>query len=212
MSSLRRRVERECSPSCGERCPLWPTAPSVCRRTSLHDIWNPSPTSTTEMTGSDCGMWSTGVYVAVGFDPQEQLLTFTNSRWEVHSDLGFTCFVLVSRFVQGVIGHHYKSDWDVQKDSELQNWIKDIFKHGFLSRASSGNTVQSTIVKGRVGKFCELGVWRIQTQISHHFPVKPLTQNTWTPVYCRRVGRQTSSRSNHWVWRKCLSIIKFDKN
>ena len=68
------------------------------------------------------------------------------------------CFVLVQRFVQGVIGHYYKSDLEVKKDSELQNWIKDIFLHGFLSRASSGNTVQSTIVKDRVGKFCELGV------------------------------------------------------
>ena len=63
--------------------------------------------------------------------------------------------MVVHRFVQGVTGHYYKSDYDVQQDSELQNWIKDIFIHGFLSRASSGNTVQSTIVKGRVGTFCE---------------------------------------------------------
>ena len=55
--------------------------------------------------------------------------------------------MFVHRFVQGMIGHYYKSDSDVQKDSDLQNWIKDIFIHGFLSRVSSGNTVQSTIVK-----------------------------------------------------------------
>ena len=54
--------------------------------------------------------------------------------------------MVVHRFVQGLIGHYYKSDSDVQQDSELQNWIKDIFIYGFLSRASSGNTVQSTIV------------------------------------------------------------------
>uniref|UniRef100_A0A4W5QTA3 Lipoxygenase domain-containing protein n=1 Tax=Hucho hucho TaxID=62062 RepID=A0A4W5QTA3_9TELE len=35
-----------------------------------------------------------------------------------------------------VIGHYYTCDSDVQKDSELQNWIKDIFFNGFLSFSS----------------------------------------------------------------------------
>ena len=70
-------------------------------------------------------------------------------------DLNFTCFVVVHRFVQGVIGHYYKSDFDVKRDSDLQNWINDIFIYGFLSSHSSGNTVQSAIDKGRVGKVCE---------------------------------------------------------
>ncbi|XP_067107200.1 polyunsaturated fatty acid lipoxygenase ALOX15B-like [Osmerus mordax] len=58
----------------------------------------------------------------LGYDPQVCMLL-----WD-----------MIHRLVQGVIGHYYKSDFDVQQDSELQNWIKDIFIHGFLSRASSG--------------------------------------------------------------------------
>ncbi|XP_067106336.1 polyunsaturated fatty acid lipoxygenase ALOX15B-like [Osmerus mordax] len=55
-----------------------------------------------------------------------------------YRDDGLKLWDMIHRFVQGVIGHYYKSDSDVDQDSELQNWIKDIFIHGFLSRASSG--------------------------------------------------------------------------
>ncbi|XP_046901366.1 polyunsaturated fatty acid lipoxygenase ALOX15B-like [Hypomesus transpacificus] len=55
-----------------------------------------------------------------------------------YRDDGLRLWDMIHRLVQGVIGHYYKSDSDVQQDSELQNWIKDIFIHGFLSRASSG--------------------------------------------------------------------------
>ncbi|XP_046906892.1 polyunsaturated fatty acid lipoxygenase ALOX15B-like isoform X2 [Hypomesus transpacificus] len=55
-----------------------------------------------------------------------------------YRDDGLRLWDVIHRFVQGVIGHYYKSDLEVKKDSELQNWIKDIFLHGFLSRDSSG--------------------------------------------------------------------------
>ncbi|XP_062340075.1 polyunsaturated fatty acid lipoxygenase ALOX15B-like [Osmerus eperlanus] len=55
-----------------------------------------------------------------------------------YRDDGLRLWDIIHRFVQGVIGHYYKSDFDVQQDSELQNWIKEIFIHGFMSRASSG--------------------------------------------------------------------------
>lgn len=42
------------------------------------------------------------------------------------------------RFVQGILGYYYKTDAEVQKDTELQNWMKDIFEHGFLSQANTG--------------------------------------------------------------------------
>ena len=42
------------------------------------------------------------------------------------------------RFVEGILGYYYKSDGEVEKDTELQQWIQDIFEHGFLSQASSG--------------------------------------------------------------------------
>ena len=42
------------------------------------------------------------------------------------------------RFVQGLLEHYYKSDAEVQEDSELQSWIEDIFEHGFLLQDSTG--------------------------------------------------------------------------
>ncbi|XP_036789712.1 hydroperoxide isomerase ALOXE3-like [Oncorhynchus mykiss] len=51
---------------------------------------------------------------------------------------GLRLWDIVHRFVQKMIGHYYTCDSDVQKDSELQNWIKDIFFHGFLAETSTG--------------------------------------------------------------------------
>uniref|UniRef100_A0A4W5LAY0 Uncharacterized protein n=1 Tax=Hucho hucho TaxID=62062 RepID=A0A4W5LAY0_9TELE len=45
---------------------------------------------------------------------------------------------IIYRLVQRMIGHYYTCDSDVQKDYELQNWIKEIFFHGFLSKTSTG--------------------------------------------------------------------------
>uniref|UniRef100_A0AAY5KYG7 Uncharacterized protein n=1 Tax=Esox lucius TaxID=8010 RepID=A0AAY5KYG7_ESOLU len=55
-----------------------------------------------------------------------------------YRDDGLKLWDIIHRFVQSVIGRYYTSDSDVQKDSELQNWIKDIFFNGFLSNASTG--------------------------------------------------------------------------
>ena len=51
----------------------------------------------------------------------------------------FTELIHISqRFVEGVLGFYYKSDSEVENDSELQIWISDIFEHGFLSQACTG--------------------------------------------------------------------------
>ncbi|XP_055365045.1 hydroperoxide isomerase ALOXE3-like isoform X2 [Betta splendens] len=55
-----------------------------------------------------------------------------------YKDDGLRLWEIIHRFVERVLGHYYKSDTDVQKDSELQKWIGDIFEHGFLSQASTG--------------------------------------------------------------------------
>lgn len=41
-------------------------------------------------------------------------------------------------FVRGVLSFYYKNDSEVQQDSELQKWIEDINKHGFLSQKDTG--------------------------------------------------------------------------
>ncbi|KAM7365286.1 hypothetical protein PAMP_016229 [Pampus punctatissimus] len=41
-------------------------------------------------------------------------------------------------FTKGLLKHYYKSDVEVQEDSELQSWIEDINKHGFLLQDNTG--------------------------------------------------------------------------
>ncbi|XP_071766221.1 polyunsaturated fatty acid lipoxygenase ALOX15B-like isoform X2 [Centroberyx gerrardi] len=55
-----------------------------------------------------------------------------------YRDDGLRLWDIIHRFVEGVFGHYYKSDDEVQQDSELQRWIQDIFVHGFLSQACPG--------------------------------------------------------------------------
>ncbi|KAJ3610993.1 hypothetical protein NHX12_021009 [Muraenolepis orangiensis] len=55
-----------------------------------------------------------------------------------YRDDGIKMWDIINRFVQGVLGFYYKEDSDVQRDTELQTWVQDIFQHGFLSRPESG--------------------------------------------------------------------------
>ncbi|XP_019717373.1 arachidonate 12-lipoxygenase, 12R-type-like isoform X1 [Hippocampus comes] len=55
-----------------------------------------------------------------------------------YRDDGLQIWNIMFKFVQGVIKYYYKSDDDIQRDSELQTYIGDIFEHGFLSQPQSG--------------------------------------------------------------------------
>uniref|UniRef100_A0A087Y4B0 Lipoxygenase domain-containing protein n=1 Tax=Poecilia formosa TaxID=48698 RepID=A0A087Y4B0_POEFO len=52
----------------------------------------------------------------------------------------------INRFVRGILTYYYKTDAEVQQDSELQKWILDIFEHGFLSQPRSGIPQKLTTV------------------------------------------------------------------
>ncbi|XP_029907859.1 arachidonate 15-lipoxygenase B-like [Myripristis murdjan] len=55
-----------------------------------------------------------------------------------YRDDGLRLWDIIHRFVRGVLAYFYRRDADVQRDSELQAWIQEIFIHGFLSQASTG--------------------------------------------------------------------------
>ncbi|XP_069024198.1 hydroperoxide isomerase ALOXE3 [Embiotoca jacksoni] len=55
-----------------------------------------------------------------------------------YRDDGLKLWDIIHRFVKAILSPHYKTDDEVQQDSELQKWIGDIFEHGFLSRACTG--------------------------------------------------------------------------
>lgn len=55
-----------------------------------------------------------------------------------YRDDGFKLWDAIEKFVNGVLSYYYKEDEEVKRDTELQNYIKDVFVHGFLSRETSG--------------------------------------------------------------------------
>ncbi|XP_068178376.1 hydroperoxide isomerase ALOXE3-like [Antennarius striatus] len=82
-----------------------------------------------------------------------------------YRDDGLKLWDIIHRFVQGVLGHYYKNDSEVQQDSELQKWIKDIFVHGFLSQASTGIPQAFTSVP-QVVKFATMVIFLSSAQHS----------------------------------------------
>ncbi|XP_041660837.1 hydroperoxide isomerase ALOXE3-like [Cheilinus undulatus] len=67
-----------------------------------------------------------------------------------YRDDGMKLWNIINSFVQAVVGHYYPSDSEVKKDSELQDWISEIFTHGVLGNRASEfpscfNTVEEVI-------------------------------------------------------------------
>ncbi|XP_076140863.1 polyunsaturated fatty acid lipoxygenase ALOX15B-like [Alosa pseudoharengus] len=55
-----------------------------------------------------------------------------------YRDDGIQLWNIINKYVTGVLQHYYTSDEHVQKDTELQSWIREIFTNGFLERSSTG--------------------------------------------------------------------------
>ncbi|XP_030630815.1 hydroperoxide isomerase ALOXE3-like [Chanos chanos] len=55
-----------------------------------------------------------------------------------YRDDGLALWDILFKYVDGVMRFFYKSDAEVALDKELQDWILDIFTHGFLKNAESG--------------------------------------------------------------------------
>ncbi|XP_077428046.1 polyunsaturated fatty acid lipoxygenase ALOX15B-like [Vanacampus margaritifer] len=80
-----------------------------------------------------------------------------------YRDDGLKLWNIIYTFVQGVIQHYYKSDEEVQKDSELQSWIRNIFEHGFLSKKESG-IPQSFATVSELIKFATMVIFTCSCQ------------------------------------------------
>ncbi|XP_051734227.1 polyunsaturated fatty acid lipoxygenase ALOX15B-like [Ctenopharyngodon idella] len=55
-----------------------------------------------------------------------------------YRDDGMKLWNIINKFVGAILSHYYQGDARVQKDTELQRWISEIFTHGFLGRDDSG--------------------------------------------------------------------------
>ncbi|RVE68810.1 hypothetical protein OJAV_G00095590 [Oryzias javanicus] len=51
---------------------------------------------------------------------------------------GLKLWEIMHSFVIETLSYYYKDDDMVKKDDELQNWIKEIFEHGFLKNEKTG--------------------------------------------------------------------------
>uniref|UniRef100_A0A3Q2NMZ8 Arachidonate epidermal lipoxygenase 3 n=1 Tax=Fundulus heteroclitus TaxID=8078 RepID=A0A3Q2NMZ8_FUNHE len=85
----------------------------------------------------------------------------------------------INSFVEAVVEHYYTSDSNVCKDTELQEWINEIFTHGFLKNKLSGfpscfNTMEEVV------KFITMVIFRVSAQ---HAAVNngQYDYNSWLP-------------------------------
>ncbi|XP_047193986.1 hydroperoxide isomerase ALOXE3-like [Hippoglossus stenolepis] len=55
-----------------------------------------------------------------------------------YRDDGLKLWYIINSFVRAAVEYYYPSDADVCKDTELQDWIREIFTQGLLSNKASG--------------------------------------------------------------------------
>lgn len=80
-----------------------------------------------------------------------------------YRDDGFKLWDIIEKFVEGVLTYYYKSDEEVKGDTELQNYIQDIFEHGFHSKEDSG-IPQTFKTVAEVVKFCTMVIFTSSAQ------------------------------------------------
>uniref|UniRef100_A0A8C2ZE69 Uncharacterized protein n=1 Tax=Cyclopterus lumpus TaxID=8103 RepID=A0A8C2ZE69_CYCLU len=80
-----------------------------------------------------------------------------------YRDDGLKLWDIINSFVKAVVEYYYPSDSEVRKDNELQEWISEIFTHGFLGNKASGfpesfHTVEEVI------KFITMVIFTVTVQ------------------------------------------------
>ncbi|XP_072518407.1 polyunsaturated fatty acid lipoxygenase ALOX15B-like [Salminus brasiliensis] len=80
-----------------------------------------------------------------------------------YRDDGLRLWNIIQKFVEGLLKCYYQSRDDVEKDSELQKWISDIFKYGFLGNEKSGIPQSFSNVE-EVVKFVTMVIFTVSAQ------------------------------------------------
>uniref|UniRef100_A0A672HFV4 Hydroperoxide isomerase ALOXE3-like n=1 Tax=Salarias fasciatus TaxID=181472 RepID=A0A672HFV4_SALFA len=80
-----------------------------------------------------------------------------------YRDDGLKLWNIINSFVRKVVEHFYPSDNDVVKDTELQDWISEIFTHGFLANKLAGFPTTFDAVE-EVVKFITMLIFTVTAQ------------------------------------------------
>nr|XP_033504868.1 hydroperoxide isomerase ALOXE3-like isoform X1 [Epinephelus lanceolatus] len=80
-----------------------------------------------------------------------------------YRDDGLKLWNIINSFVKAVVEYYYPSDSEVLKDTELQEWISEIFTHGFLGNKASGFPAECQTV-AEVIKFITMVIFTVTAQ------------------------------------------------
>ncbi|KAM9840256.1 hydroperoxide isomerase ALOXE3-like [Aulostomus maculatus] len=80
-----------------------------------------------------------------------------------YRDDGLKLWNIINGFVKGIVEFYYPSDSEVEKDCELQEWICEIFTHGFLGNTCSG-IPQCFHTAEEVTKFITMVIFNVSAQ------------------------------------------------
>ncbi|XP_040920317.1 hydroperoxide isomerase ALOXE3 [Toxotes jaculatrix] len=96
-----------------------------------------------------------------------------------YRDDGLKLWNIINNFVEEMVDHYYPSDSDVREDNELQEWISQIFIHGFLGNMASGFPAYFDTTE-EVVKFITMVIFTVTAQ---HAAVNngQFDYNSWVP-------------------------------
>ncbi|XP_048010138.1 hydroperoxide isomerase ALOXE3-like [Megalobrama amblycephala] len=86
-----------------------------------------------------------------------------NVPYFYYRDDGMKLWNIINKFVGAFLSYYYQCDADVQKDTELQDWISEIFTNGFLGRDGSGIPSSFQTVNKLV-KFVTMVIFTVSAQ------------------------------------------------
>ncbi|KAM3861097.1 hydroperoxide isomerase ALOXE3-like [Diretmus argenteus] len=96
-----------------------------------------------------------------------------------YRDDGLKLWAIINSFVKAVVAYYYPSDSEVSLDSELQQWLNEIFTYGFLGNSNSGIPESFQTVE-QVIKFITMVIY---TSSAHHAAVHngQFDYESWIP-------------------------------
>ncbi|KAM9857495.1 hydroperoxide isomerase ALOXE3-like isoform 1-T2 [Aulostomus maculatus] len=80
-----------------------------------------------------------------------------------YRDDGLKLWNIIKSFVKAIVEYYYPSDSEVCKDSELQEWVREIFVHGFFGNKASGFPENFYTVE-EVIKFITMVIFSVSAQ------------------------------------------------